>query len=239
MRGALAAVLAAVVLAAAPAAASAAEGARRSLDEGLALFAAGSYEDAARRFAQAADGAPGAGLDAAVARFDQGCALLRAGRHAEAAAAFAQAASSPDRSVAAGAHYNRGLALAGAADAPEAAGRLEEAVALLGQALGSFEGSMQADPADEDAKVNHEVIARRKARLEERLRREQGRGAGAGAANPPPVAGARERPQPAAGREMQADEARTMLDAMRQQETSQRGRVLPQPRGTAGVEKPW
>lgn len=247
MRRAVRICLAAIALAASLAAPvpAAAAGARRALAEGFTLFAAGSYEEAALRFEDAVARAAGEGLDPAAAVYDLGCALLSAGKAAEAAAAFAEAAGSSDRELGAKAHYNRGIALATAAEAAEKAGRLEGAVALLDQALGSYEGAMRADPDDEDPKVNHELAFRAKARLENRMR-EQGRDEKGG--SPPPQRpertekrrqeGSPGRPE-ALGDEMRPAEARTMLDAMRQQEISQRSRIRPSRGGSAPVDKPW
>lgn len=247
MRRALRTALAVLALAAAltPRGAAGA-GARGALAEGFALFEARDYEEAARRFDDAAAKAAGEGLDAAAARYDLGLALLKADKSPEAAAAFAEAVHSPDAGLSAKAHYNRGLALAAASEAAETAGRLEAAVALLDQALGSFEGAMRVAPDDEDPKVNHELTARKKAQLEEKLRDQEKQRGGGGPL--PPKAQERteernqgtlpERPQ-APGSEMRPDEARTMLDAMKQQEMSQRSRVRP-PRGeSAPVDKPW
>jgi hypothetical protein len=95
-------------------------------------------------------------------------------------------------------------------------------------------------------RVNHELVVRRKAQLEEKMR-DQGKQRGSGG-QPPPTAQERteernqgtppERPK-ASGNEMRPDEARTMLDAMKQQEMSQRTRISP-PRGeSARVDKAW
>ena len=56
--------------------------ARRALDEGVALFSAGRFEEAAARFEEAAALAAGEALDPAVARYDRATALLAAGKAA-------------------------------------------------------------------------------------------------------------------------------------------------------------
>jgi tetratricopeptide (TPR) repeat protein len=235
-------VAAAAALLAPPAAAA---GPRAALAEGFTLFAAGDYDGAARSFEQAAAAAAGDGLDPGVARYDLGLALLKAGKGPEATAAFADALRSPDPGLGAKAHYNRGLALVAGAEAAEAAGSLQAAVGILDQALGSFEGAIRAAPGDEDPKVNHELVARKKARLEAKILEQQRQRGGGGppprAQEPPPAGGqgAQREPPREPGNEMRPDEARTMLDAMKQQEMSQRARVRP-PRGaSAQVDRPW
>lgn len=249
-RALLAAAAALLALTASPAAAAEA---RRVLDEGLTLFAAGQFEAAAGRFAEAAAQAQREGLDPAVATYDRAIALLRAGKGAAAAGAFTEALRSPDTALHGSAHYQRGIALTTVADAAESAGGAGEAVALLEQALEAYESAMRIDPGDEDPKVNHELVSRRKSQLEEKLKgQEKTGGDGArGGAKPEeterprdqepqgPGQGAPPARQDPAGQEMRPDEARTLLDAMRQQEQSQRGRTRPFRGEAVPVEKNW
>lgn len=229
------AILALSAVAGAVAPAAAAE-ARRAMDEGLALFAAQGYEAAAGKFAEAAAKAVGEELDPAPAAYDRATALLLAGKSVEAAAVFTEALGTTEPDLRGKAHYNRGMALVTAADAAEREREVTNAIALLDQALGEFESAMRIDPDDEDPKVNHELVFRKKARLEEATgKREQ-------APQPPPEhredQGQAARPR-GPGREMTPDEARTMLDAMRRREMSQRDRIKPFAGGSAPVEKNW
>lgn len=223
-----------------------AAGARGALTEGFARFEARDFDGAARRFEEAAARAAGERLDPGAALYDQGCALLKAGKAIEAAAAFAEALRSPDPGLGAKAHFNRGVALVTAAEAAVSTPVPAAALGYLDQALAAFESAMRAAPDDEDPKVNHELASRRKAQLEQQLRdREQRQGAGG---KPPPPArertqerdpGTRPQRPEASGSEMKPEEARAMLDALRQQEMSQRRRIGP-PRGeSARVEKAW
>ncbi|HEY6000138.1 MAG TPA: hypothetical protein VI078_12690 [bacterium] len=238
MRRAAVGILAAVVMTGAHVLPAAAAGARRALDEGLDLFAAGRYDEAATRFAGAAEQAGGEGLDPAVGGYDRAIAFLKAGRAPEAAAAFAELEDAGDERLRESARYQRGIALETAADATESGGDLPKAIALLDEALAAYEGAMRVDPGDEDPKVNHELAFRKRARLAQKLQ-------GQGASRPPERAGRGEppperppRPEPS-GKEMRPEEARTLLDALRQQEQSQRGRMRPFRGDATAVEKDW
>lgn len=250
MRRAALAVAAMAVLLGVAMPAGAAGGARRALDEGLALFAARRYDEAAGKFAEAAAQAGAEGLDPAVAGYDRGIALLRAGKGAEAAAVLAEALRSPDAGLRESALYHRGIALTAAAETAEGGGETGKAVALLEEALDAYEGAMRIDPEDEDPKVNHELVSRRKARLEEKTKGAGGRGRTDDAKQeqkerqspPEPEGRGQEKrpvPQGPPGKEMRPDEARTLLDAMRQQEQAQRGRTRPSLGGALPVEKNW
>lgn len=217
---------------------AAAEDARGALAGGIALFADKNYEGAARKFEEAAAKAGGEGLDASVARYNQASALVMAGKGAEAAAAFAEALRSSDPGLSVRAHYNRGIALVTAAEALERAGDTEKAIQGFEEALEAYESAMRADPSDEDPKVNHELAFREKSRLEglRKGQQSQGRREEAGRQG---QGGKQESRQRAPETEMTADEARLMLEAIRQQELSRRGEVR-LPRGPrAAVDKDW
>lgn len=225
---------------------AAAGDARREMDEGLALFATRGYEAAAGKFAAAAASAGDQRLDPATARYDRATALLMAGKSLEAAAGFAEALNSSDPGLRKQAHYNRGVALVAAADDAERRNDSGRAVALLDQALGEYESAMRIDPDDEDPKVNHELVSRKRAHLEERIRK-RGENAGqreeerqpARERRKEPGQGAQAREQGGPGKEMTPAEARSLLDAMRQRETSQRDRIKPFAGGSVPVEKNW
>jgi len=235
--------LAAFALSAGPAVSG---GARRAMDEGSVLFAAGSYTAASGKFEEAATLAGGEGLEPEAARYNAAVSLLKAGKAPEAVTAFTQAQRSADPGLRGRAHYNRGIALVAVAEAQEKRGDVQGAVVSLGQALEAYEGAMLVAAKDEDPKVNHELAARKKAQLEERAGdREEQKGSG-GQPPPPAQVRAKERRQdasqpaaPGSGKEMKPDEARTMLDAMRQQEMSQRSRIRPPGGESAGVDKAW
>ena len=253
-RVSLAAVALAVLVGSAVSATAAGD-ARRTLDEGLALLAARRYDEAAAKFEAAASLAGAEGLDAAVAGYDQGIALLRAGRGAAAAAAFAAAQRATDPRLLEAAHYHRGLALTTAADAAESAGEASKAVALLEEALAAYESAMRIDPGDEDPKVNHELVSRKLRQLAEKMREQEKSAAGRGRSGEAPTGNkaeesgqehdrkpAQDAPQArqrGAEREMPPDEARTLLDAMRQQELAQRGRTRASRGEVQRVEKDW
>lgn len=232
MRLALLVALAAALLPAATAPAAAGE-ARRAMDRGFDLFAARSYEEASRGFEEAAAKAGGEGLDPATARYNQGSALLRAGKGAEAAAAFAEALRTVDARLRGRAQYNRGVALATAAEALETRGETAKAIETLGEALDAYESAMRDDPGDEDPKVNHELAFRKRARLQEKMSpRESQQGA-----RPPRQPG--EQPPPRSDRDVTADQARMMLEAMKQQETARRSQVRVSRGLSAPVDKDW
>lgn len=237
MRRSLVAILGGVFLVAAAAAPAPAAEARRAMDEGLSLYEARNFAEAARRFDAAAAAALDAGLDPAVARYNQGCALVRAGRGAEAAAALAEALRSPDAGLRGQAHYNRGIALAAEAEGHERLGDLEKAVAALDQALEAYENAMRADPGDEDPKVNHELASRKKELLEERLRERAKERTDPSRPRDPEGGRGEARPKP--GPEMTAEEARLMLEATRQQELSRRSGVRTFRGVPAAAGKDW
>jgi Ca-activated chloride channel homolog len=111
--------------------------------EGNERLAAGQPEAALRAYDRA-EQAAGPGPEIA---FDRGHALLRAGRVAEAIAAWRQAAGGGDRSLASRAHQNVANALA-------AAGDRDGAIRACVDAL-------RADPWNEDARFDLEVLQRR------------------------------------------------------------------------------
>ncbi|HWR97448.1 MAG TPA: hypothetical protein VN317_03430 [Candidatus Methanoperedens sp.] len=239
------AVLAATVLAALlDAGASAAAGeARRAMDEGFSHFEAQRYAEAAGSFAEAGVKAGAEGLDPSVAGFNRATALLRAGKAAEAAEALAEALSAGDRDLRESAHYQRGIALASAAESAAGAGEIGKALALFEHSLAAYEGAMRIDPRDEDPKVNHELVSRRLAQLEKQAREQPRRG---GEATPSqerarqdPERGEQPARPPSAEREMRPEEARSLLDAMRQQEQSQRGRTRLSRGETVPVGRDW
>jgi tetratricopeptide (TPR) repeat protein len=234
MRRALFIVLACLPMAAPSAAAAEA---RRAMDEGSALFAEKNYEGAARKFGEAATKARGEGLDAAAPRYNQASALVMAGKGLEAAAAFTEALHSPDPGLRVRAHYNRGIALATAAEVLEQQGDAGKAIGLLEEALEAYENAMRADPKDEDPKVNHELASRKKAQLEERLK---GPTSDRGEeARPPGKRGEQDQRRRTPEAEMTADEARMMLEAMTQQEISRRNQVQLSRGARTAVDRDW
>lgn len=230
-----------------PAAPAAAAGARGALDEGFALLDAQRFEEAAAKFGEAAASAGAEGLDPAVALYDRAIALLKAGKAVEAAAVLGDVARSADPRLPASAHYHRGIALATAADVLESGGESGKAISLLGEALDAYESAMRIDPQDEDPKVNHELASRKLAQLMAKRERGDQSQPEKGEGGRPPQEPEKE-PEPpkqqprrlgSSERELRPDEARTLLDAMRQQELSQRSRTRPFRGATVPVEKNW
>jgi tetratricopeptide (TPR) repeat protein len=243
-----------LVLVAATASPAAAGDARQVMAEAFALFEARSYEKAAGKFAEAAAKSGEERLDPAPAGYDRAVALLKAGKDSEAAAAFTEALRSTDPGLRQRSHYNQGLALANAAGAAENRGEREEALRLLDQALDAYESAMRIDPNDEDPKVNHELVSRKRSQLEQRIRERKGGGADRGRdredrgeERPRPGPQEAEERKPGApgggptgrGQEMTPDEARMILDAMKRQEQAQRSRIRPFSGRSASVEKNW
>jgi tetratricopeptide (TPR) repeat protein len=207
------------------------------MDAGARLFAAGRFDEAAVRFEAAAVQALEEGLDPAVASYDRATALLRAGDSASAAAIFLESLRSGDPGLREKAHFNRGNALAEEALGREKAGDAAGAVQLLGRALEDYERAMAIDPGDEDPKVNHELAALRKARLEKQLgERGAGRSQPSGPGAPAPQAQGEQRRQE---REMTREEALSMLDALRQQEDARRTGLAPRSGRPVPAGKNW
>jgi tetratricopeptide (TPR) repeat protein len=221
--------LAAFALFAGPAASGEA---RRAMDEGSVLFAAGSYTAAAGKFEEAATLAGGEGLEPEAASYNAAVSLLKVGKAPEAVTAFTQAQRSADPGLRGRAHYNRGIALVAVAEVREKGGDVQGAVVSLGQALEAYESAMLIDAKDEDPKVNHELASRKKAQLEEKLRERPSR-----AQAPQPESTRQEEQRPR--KEMTNDEARLMLEAMKQQEISRRRQVQPFRGAPAWVDKDW
>jgi tetratricopeptide (TPR) repeat protein len=227
---------------AAPAGPSLFSAEERNVREGNERLLAGDPGSALLRY-EAAERAVGSRpeLD-----FDRGNALSRAGRPEEARAAWARAAARAPAPLASRAQQNTGTALASAGDG-------EGAVAALSEAL-------RLDPTNEDARVNLEILLRR--REAERARAERprpapGRQGDAGAvpqarggdeqrpgqkgSDPPPApvpqsGEARDAPAGATPRE----EAERLLDALRARE-----RPMPLPggdphqKGGADADRDW
>ena len=234
------AVLSACAIIVSPAAAA---DARRAMDEGFTLFAAGSYDAAAKKFEEAAAAAGNEGLDPSVPRYNGGISLLKAGKLSEASAALAEALRSAAPGLRERAHYNHGIALATAAEALERRGETAGAVKVLGQALEAYESAMRTDPRDEDPKVNHELVSRRKAQLEQKLKEQAGGGKARqdelqAAQRPEETNKAEQKPREQQ-REMTQDEVRMMLEAMKQQEISQRNQVRPFRGAPLAADKNW
>jgi tetratricopeptide (TPR) repeat protein len=183
---------------------------------------------------------------------DRGDALLAEGRHAEAAEAFRRAARGARPPLASRALQNLGSALAGAGDREGARRALEE--------------SLLADPGNDDARWNLEVLLRGKAasqeprpgeadaRQSERKERDAGAkpapssGSPAPAqrgepASPPPPEQRREAGRGEAPRAepLTRQEAERLLEALRAREKRAPlfGRERPRDAGRADAAKPW
>ena len=133
-------------------------------------YDAGEYAEAAAGFREALIDQPDSGL----IRFNLGDATYREGKYDEAAGSFDQVLSTsaegdPRRARAA---YNKGNAKFRLGQDAEQANP-QEALSLWADALVAYRQAMGADPADEDAKFNFELVQRKIDELHERMEQEQ------------------------------------------------------------------
>jgi Ca-activated chloride channel homolog len=136
--------------------------------QGNRHYYAGRYAEAAESYGQALVDQPGSPL----LEFDLGTAELRQGKYAEAIASLDKALAGGDSALEASAAYNVGNAhyrLGASAEAKDPGAAIDS----YRRALQSYERAMTADPADEDAKFNHEFVAKKLADLEKRLENEK------------------------------------------------------------------
>jgi Ca-activated chloride channel family protein len=133
--------------------------------EGNRLFAAGRYEEAAKKYNEALVDDP----DSAVLHFNLGDAAYKEGKYTDALNAFQQVhAAEDDAARAARVAYNVGntkyrLGAAAEASDPQAA------LGLWAEALVAYRRAMGAAPGDVDAKFNHEFVERKIAELKKKL----------------------------------------------------------------------
>lgn len=146
---------------------------REALRNGLELYRAGDFERAAASFADAEAGVKGTRLDPAVARYNRALALTRAGKTDEAGRLWAEAQQTSDLPLQSRAWYNEGLSCGAGAEKQAQAQKLQEAVDGYRKALAAYERALTLESADQDAKINHELAAKRLKELEEELKKQQ------------------------------------------------------------------
>lgn len=145
---------------------------RRALAQGAEAFNRTNHTEAARQFALAAEGAAAARLDPAVPYYNRGLALLQDGQAAPAAEQFQVATRTTDLGLQQKALFNRGNALLKLAGELETAGQQQPALQSVEEALAMYEQAMILNPRDKDPKVNFELAAREKQRLEEIIKQQ-------------------------------------------------------------------
>jgi Ca-activated chloride channel homolog len=131
--------------------------------EGNALYQAGQYEAALRRYEAAAEELPGS----AVIEFNRGDALFKNRDQEQALDHYLAALATDDPELAARAKYNIGVIKYRQALA--AAQRYEDALALTQAAIGYFRDSLKLDGSRDDARYNLELSYRFHHRLEQEL----------------------------------------------------------------------
>ena len=136
--------------------------------EGNRLYDQGKYNEAADKYGEGLVDAP----ESPLLQFNRGAALYKQGKYAEAITALTKIAASPDNKWAAPAAFNLGNAqaqLAGNAEQSDP----QAAIASYEQALASYKRSMGADPGDDAAKFNHELVEHKVVALKKRLEEER------------------------------------------------------------------
>jgi Ca-activated chloride channel family protein len=152
-------------------------GERDSATEGNRLYDAERYGDAVTAYGEGLSDRPGSER----LRFNLGAAQYKSNAYEDALATLKKLAPDPDPAAAPTARpgplagraaYNMGNArfrLAQQSEAKDLAG----AIALCKEALVAYKRAMGADPGDDDAKFNHEFVARHLADLEKKLEEQQ------------------------------------------------------------------
>lgn len=141
----------------------------RTAREASRLYADGKFDDAASKYNEALVDDP----DSALLHYNVGATAYRRGKFDEAAAAWATvAAGEQDPKRTAAAAYDMGNAIYRSGAAAEGADP-KKALELYAQALVAYRRAMGADPSDEDAKFNHELVEKRLAELKKKLEEQQ------------------------------------------------------------------
>lgn len=156
-----------LMVAAAPALASAALPAREAMAKGQRLHGKQDFAAAAELFAEAAQQAPAARLDAAPAHYNHGHALYREGRFDEAFDAFARARQTTDLGLQARALYNAANCRIRQVDSALEAGQGEYVPPYLAEAQTLYEQALLLAPGDEDIQINLELTQARQAALQQ------------------------------------------------------------------------
>ncbi len=149
-----------------------AQSARDRLRSGMDHYLEEQYEEAVRDFREAALAAERERLDPAIALFNKGNAYYRKRDYEEALAMYSKALRSEDMDLHESAYYNRGNAFTALSGRMEREGRLDAALENIERALSDYENVLTLNPHNRDARINHELAARRKEQLE-RYKKEQ------------------------------------------------------------------
>jgi Ca-activated chloride channel homolog len=137
--------------------------------EGNRLYDAGKFDDAAEQYNQALVDNPGS----PALHLSLGDARYKAGKFDDAGRAFEQVPPSPDaaKRTAHGA-YNLGNTKFRQGEAVQG-GDPQKSMQLWTEALTDYRRALGADPDDQDAKFNHELVERRLAALKKKLEEQQ------------------------------------------------------------------
>lgn len=137
--------------------------------EGNRLYADGKYDEAATRYNEALVDAP----DSPLLHFNLGDVAYRQGKFDDAVKAFGQVpAGDADSARTARVAYNIGNAKFRLGEAAESSDP-KAALGLWAEALAAYRRALGADPEDDDARVNHELVEKRIADLRKKLEEEQ------------------------------------------------------------------
>jgi Ca-activated chloride channel family protein len=136
--------------------------------EGNQLYATGKFEEAAGKYGEGLVDAP----ESPLLQFNLATALFKQGKYDEAITSLQKVAANGDPAWVARANYNLGNAYFRVASAAET-DNPQAAISGYEQALASYKRSMVADPADGDAKFNHEYVARKLEELKKKLEEQQ------------------------------------------------------------------
>ncbi|MBU1910389.1 MAG: tetratricopeptide repeat protein [Verrucomicrobia bacterium] len=158
----------------APAATIAADSPHTLFRDGMVAYKKGDFAQSLAPLEQAASGAVTNRLDPAVPLYNAANALMQLGRHDEASNRYQEALRSPDLALQGRAYYNRGNALYRMAETPvpqdKTAGLTSAAIE---EALRMYERALFLDPGDEDTKVNYELALQLKKQIEEQQQQQQ------------------------------------------------------------------
>ena len=152
----------------APATSFAARQPKREVKKGNLLYNKGSFKEALKKYEEALKIAP----DSDVVNFNLGNALYKTEDYQGSLSHLEKSLLTDDASLKQKASYNLGNAKYKYGIGQEES-NLQAAVDLLTQSLRHYEKAMELDPEDEDAKHNHEFVAKELQRLKEKLQQQK------------------------------------------------------------------